>query len=183
MISLKTPRLELIPLDHSMLHIWKKYGREELENFLQLIPNHWMLEKFYEVETLEALSNFWIPMTHKFPLDFFWYTNWEIILTEKSCSVGGIGLSGLPNDEGKTEIGYCIDQKFRKLNIATEAVEHLIAWASQDKDLIGISAETPVENIGSQKVLIKNGFEKMGEKEIFVNETIPLICWEKKLRD
>ena len=182
MISIKTPRLELIPLDHSLLQIWNKQGREGLEKSLNLKHNPWLVEKFYEDETNQALINFWLPMTHKFPLDFFWYTNWEIKFLEKSCSVGGIGFSGLPNDQGKTEIGYVIDQKYRHLGIATEAVTYLIQWASQDKDLQFITAETPLENQGSQKVLIKNGFEKTGTREIFVEEVMPLVCWEKKLR-
>lgn len=182
MISIKTPRLELIPLDHSMLQIWKKYGRKELEKSLQLNHNSWNVEKFYEDETNQALINFWLPMTHKYPLDFFWYTSWEIVFIEKSCSVGGIGFSGLPDNDGKTEIGYMMDQKYRNLGIATEAVTYLIQWAFQDKDLQFITAETPLENQGSQKVLIKNGFEKTGTREIFVEEVMPLVCWEKKIR-
>jgi RimJ/RimL family protein N-acetyltransferase len=182
MISIKTPRLELIPLDHSMLQIWKKQGREKLETTLNLTSNSWEVEKFYEVETFQALENFWIPKTYQFPLDFLWYTNWEIIWKEKSCSVGGIGLSGLPDNEGKSEIGYVIDQKYRNLGIATEAVKNLIQWASQDEGLLFITAETPLENQGSQKVLINNGFEQKGNREIFVNEMIPLICWEKKIQ-
>jgi RimJ/RimL family protein N-acetyltransferase len=179
MISIKTPRLELIPLDHSLLQLWKKHGRTELEKSLNLNQNSWKVEKFYEDETNQALINYWVPMTHKFPLDFLWYTNWEIKFIEKSCSVGGIGFSGLPDNEGKTEIGYVIDQKYRNLGIATEAVKFMIEWAFQDKDLKIITAETPSQNESSQKVLHKNGFKQVGQKEIFVNELIPLICWER----
>ena len=182
MISIKTPRLTLIPLDHSMLQIWEKFGRKQLEKVLGLNHNTWELEKFYVNETEQALHNFWIPMTHKFPLDFLWYTSWEIIWKEKSCSVGGIGFSGLPDNDGITEIGYAIDQKYRNLGIATEAVNYLIQWASQDKDLTSIKAETPVNNEASHQVLLKNGFKKTGTREIFVEEVMPLVCWEKKLR-
>jgi ribosomal-protein-alanine N-acetyltransferase len=182
MISIKTPRLELIPLDNSLLQMWKKQGRRELEKSLKLNHNPWIVEKFYEDETNQALINYWLPMTHKFSLDFFWYTNWEIIFSEKSCSVGGIGFSGLPDNDGKTEIGYVIDQKFRNLGIATEAVKFMIEWAFQDKDLNFITAETPTQNESSQKVLHKNGFEQIGQKEIFVNEMMELVCWKKRKR-
>jgi hypothetical protein len=57
---------------------------------------------FFEAETLEALEHFWIPMAQIFPWDFAWYSNWEIILEEENRSIGGIGYSGLPDDNGCT---------------------------------------------------------------------------------
>lgn len=129
----------------------------------------------------QALHDFWIPQTHKYPFDFCWYTNWEIIHKDSSCSVGGIGFSGLPNNEGATEIGYVIDQKFRNRGLAAEAVNLLIEWANQDKDLLKILAETPIDNVGSQKVLQKNQFQKIGEKSIFIEKDIPLFVWERLL--
>jgi len=178
MISLKTERLQLIPLDHEMLSIWKNMGRPALEKFLQLKPNSWDIEKFYVQETTLALRDFWLPMTKKFPFDFLWYTNWEIILTEKSCSVGGIGLGGMPSNEGNTEVGYFIDQKFRGLGIASEALNALKSWAFQDTDLILLRAESPVDNLASQKVLEKNQFHPTGQKEILTPEPMQVICWE-----
>jgi RimJ/RimL family protein N-acetyltransferase len=178
MISLQTTRLKLIPLDHEMLQIWNHSGRESLEKILHLLSNAWDTEKFYQDETNVALRDFWLPMTKKFPLEFAWYTNWEIILKEKSCSIGGIGLSGMPNNEGCTEIGYVIDQKYRGLGFATEAVNTLKKWAFQDPDLKIIRAETPIVNLNSQKVLQKNSFEIIGEKQINIPEPIQVYCWE-----
>jgi RimJ/RimL family protein N-acetyltransferase len=117
-------------------------------------------------------------MTKKFPLEFTWYTNWEIILKEKTCSIGGIGLSGMPNNEGSTEIGYVIDQKFRGLGFATEAVDALKNWAFKDPDLKIMKAETPILNLNSQKVLQKNNFKIIGEKQINIPEPIQVYGWE-----
>jgi hypothetical protein len=69
MISIQTSRLQLIPLDHEMLQIWNLLGRESLEKFLNLLPNSWEVEKFYQDETALALRDFWLPMTKKFPLE------------------------------------------------------------------------------------------------------------------
>ena len=123
MISIQSDRLQLIPLDHSLLTIWKNQARKALESCLQLQTNSFDLEAFYFQEMQLALNEFWIPQTHKYSFDFCWYTNWEIILKSSSCSVGGIGFSGLPNNEGETEIGYVVDKKFRQQGIAAEAVE------------------------------------------------------------
>jgi len=178
MISIQTSRLQLVPLDQEMLQIWNHSGRGKLEKILQLNANSWELEKFYQDETTLALRDFWLPMTKKFPLEFTWYTNWEIILKEKSCSIGGIGLSGMPNNEGSTEIGYVIDQKFRGLGFATEAVHALKTWAFKDPDLKMLQAETPIINLNSQKVLQKNNFKIVGEKQINIPEPMQVYVWK-----
>ena len=178
MISIQTLRLQLVPLDQEMLQIWNHSGRGKLEKILQLKANSWELEKFYQDETTLALRDFWLPMTKKFPLEFTWYTNWEIILKEKSCSIGGMGLSGMPNNEGSTEIGYVIDQKFRGLGFATEAVHALKTWAFKDPDLKMLQAETPIINLNSQKVLQKNNFKIVGEKQINIPEPMQVYVWE-----
>ena len=118
LFKLQTSRLTLIPLDHQQLQVWQKSGRKDLEKILDLQHNPWELELFYEQETSTALKEYWIPQTARFPLDYYWYTNWEIILNSSSCSVGGLGLAGLPDNEGTTEIGYALDQKYRGLGIA-----------------------------------------------------------------
>jgi ribosomal-protein-alanine N-acetyltransferase len=124
-------------------------------------------------------SNYWIPQTAKFPLDFYWYTNWEIILSASSCSVGGIGLAGLPDNEGITEIGYAIDAKFRGQGIATEAIQALSEWAFKDAGLRILRAETPVDNASSQRVLVKNHFQKTGEKTLDLETPIQVFTWER----
>ncbi|MHA8107822.1 GNAT family N-acetyltransferase [Aquirufa sp. A-Brett2-W8] len=179
MIKLQTPRLTLIPLNHELLLVWLQSGRIDLEKILDLQPNPWKIELFYEQETRQALSDYWIPQTAKFPLDYYWYTNWEIILNSSSCSVGGIGLAGLPDNEGTTEIGYVIDEKFRGLGIATEAVKALADWAFLDSDLQLLRAETPKDNEGSQRVLEKNQFQKTGEKNLPLEIPLQVFTWER----
>jgi RimJ/RimL family protein N-acetyltransferase len=179
MFELHTPRLTLIPLSHQHLLVWHQSGRKDLEKILNLKPNPWKLELFYEQETQQALSNYWIPQTAKFPLDYYWYTSWEIILQDSSCSVGGIGFAGLPDDEGATEIGYALDEKFRGMGIATEAVQALSDWAFQDPGLHKLRAETPVDNVGSQRVLEKNNFQKTGQKTIALEMPLQVFTWER----
>jgi RimJ/RimL family protein N-acetyltransferase len=178
-IQLQTPRLTLIPLSHQHLQVWQQSGRKDLEKMLDLQHNPWEMESFYEQETLQALRDYWIPQTAKFPLDFYWYTNWEIILKPSSCSVGGIGLAGLPDNEGTSEIGYAIDQKFQGQGIATEAVQALTEWAFQDPGLVILRAETPVKNLGSQRVLEKNNFQKTGEKTLAIEIPLQVFTWER----
>ena len=178
-IQVQTPRLTLVPLTHNQLLIWKQLGREELAKSLEIKHNPWEMGLFYEQEMLQALSDFWIPQTAKFPLDYYWYTNWEIILNSASCSVGGIGLAGLPDNEGTTEIGYAIDQKFEGQGIASEAVEALSKWVFEDKDMQVLRAETPINNFASQRVLMKNNFHKTGEKTLELEIPMEVFTWER----
>jgi [ribosomal protein S5]-alanine N-acetyltransferase len=169
MFELHTPRLTLIPLSHQQLLVWHQSGRKDLEKILNLQPNPWKLELFYEQET----------QTAKFPSDYYWYTSWEIIHKDSSCSVGGIGFAGLPDDEGATEIGYALDEKFRGKGIATEAVQALSNWAFQDPGLHKLRAETPVDNVESQRVLEKNNFQKTGQKTIALENPLQVFTWER----
>ncbi len=179
LFKLQTPRLTLIPLQLPHLLVWQNSGRKDLEKMLDLQHNPWELELFYEQETSQALRDFWIPQTAKFPLDYYWYTSWEIILHSSSCSVGGIGFAGLPDNEGTTEIGYALDQKFRGHGIATEAVQALTDWAFIDTGLNLIRAETPVDNAASQRVLEKNNFQKTGEKTLEIEIPLQVFTWER----
>jgi RimJ/RimL family protein N-acetyltransferase len=179
MFVLTSSRLKLIPLDNSLLSLWRQFGREAVEKELNLRPNNIVLEKFYANEMNDAMVNYWLPMTHKFPLDFMWYTNWEIILTASSCSIGGIGLAGLPDNAGTTEIGYALDEKFRGNGYAAEAVDTLSKWAFQDADLQILRAETPCENIASQRVLQLNNFIQTGQKSIDCPEPLEVFTWER----
>ena len=177
--SIQTSRLTLIPLTNQHLRVWHQSGRKDLEKMLDLLHNPWEMELFYEQETQQALRDYWIPQTAKFPLDYYWYTNWEIILNSSSCSVGGIGFAGLPDDQGTSEIGYALDQKFRGQGIATEAVKALSEWAFQDAGLQIIRAETPVDNAASQRVLEKNRFQKTGEKTLALENPMQVFTWER----
>lgn len=166
MIQIETERLKLIPLDHEMLSIWKNYGRIELEKFLKLCPANWELEDYYQKETQHALETFWHPETKNHFIDFFWYTNWEIILKDTNQSIGGIGFNGRANSVGQNEIGYLIEKNHRNAGYATEALERMIQWAFQDENLKSIVAKTHLDNLESQQVLLKNGFIKLENQDI-----------------
>jgi ribosomal-protein-alanine N-acetyltransferase len=179
LIDLISNRLTLIPLDHHLLSIWKEKGRTELEHILNLRPNHRKVDDLATAETEDALENFWLPQTAQYPDNFFWFTNWEIIHKEQKISIGGIGFAGYP-DDGKTSIGYMIDEKFQNKGFATEALNCLLDWAFMDPALKTVQADTPKDNFPSQKVLSKNGFEKTGEGEVEHTQILQVFHWAKQ---
>jgi [ribosomal protein S5]-alanine N-acetyltransferase len=67
--------------------------------------------------------------------------------------------------EGDREITYWIDRRFWGQGIATKAVKELLAM-ERNRPILGRVA---YDNLGSQKVLEKNGFVRIGTDKGFAN--------------
>jgi [ribosomal protein S5]-alanine N-acetyltransferase len=184
MIQIQSDRLKLIPLDNHLLNIWNTEGRKALSQQLNLNPSEWQMSDFDRDETLDALQNFWLPMTEQYADNFFWYTNWEIVLISENVSVGGIGFAGFPDQEGVTMVGYFIDGNHREKGYATEALNCLIDWAKLEPALKTIIADTPFFNLPSQNVLKKAGFQAFGIGVTeHIGQQIQLKNWKLGIRD
>ncbi len=75
-------------------------------------------------------------------------------------AVGGIGFKGQP-DGGCVEIGYGLAPSARGHGYAAEAVVALLAVAA-DHGLSRVIADTTLDNIASQRTLIRAGFRLVG---------------------
>ena len=93
-----------------------------------------------------------------------WGSEWKISLASGSI-IGGIGFKGTPDAEGTVEIGYGIDEAYRRKGYATEAVNGMVKWALEQKGVQCVSAQTEPGNDISQKVLLNNGFVRDGYGE------------------
>jgi RimJ/RimL family protein N-acetyltransferase len=99
------------------------------------------------------------------PEHILWHTNWQIILTEENRIIGGCNFKGIPDGDGRVEIGYGLDPACRNKGYMGEAVGGLVAWALGQPGVSGVLAETEKGNIASEKVLSKNGFRFLRETE------------------
>jgi [ribosomal protein S5]-alanine N-acetyltransferase len=167
---LETSRLKLVPLTHEQILLYKNDPEQlsvELNtNYLKRID-----DPAVENDIKEAIE-FWIKKTALHPADFKWFTNWEIILKEPNVGIGGIGFAGLPDENGKSMVGYGLDIRFHGKGYASEALRAILEWAYQ-AGLKEAIAETPLNNLASQKVLIKNGFHQ-------VDQNANLIHWSHR---
>ena len=184
MIEIYSERLRLIPLDNQLLTIWNNEGRNKMELRLGLNPSDWQIADFDQIETEDALQNFWLPMTDQNPIDFFWFTSWDIVLTSENTAIGGIGFAGFPDQEGVTMVGYFIDGNHREKGYATEALNCLIDWAKLEPALKSIIADTPFFNLPSQNVLKKAGFKEFAiGVTVHLNEKIQTKNWRLVVRE
>ena len=88
---------------------------------------------------------------------------------------GVIGLGGQTDVYKKTaEIGYWIGEPFWNKGIATTAVKLITSYGLESLDFVRIHTGVFEYNIGSMRVLEKNGYSKDGifKKSIFKNDQI-----------
>lgn len=87
-----------------------------------------------------------------------------IELKATGALVGHVGLSPL---DGEIEVGFAVGRSQQGKGFATEAVRALCEWAAvkfPEIRIIGIAAR---ENLGSQRVLERSGFQRQPEKTMF----------------
>ncbi len=168
---LESNRLRLIPLNTQQLQLHAS-DYEALQRSLGLTPRPMLMEEYFQNEFDDALINYWLPETAANASNYKWFTNWLIVHKQDNCVAGGIGVAGLPNDQGETEIGYGIDQDYRRQGIATEALECLVNWVFQHSFAKAVIAHTPIDLQNSQRVLQRAGFERVSEEN-------GLILWRK----
>ncbi|MFN4144284.1 MAG: GNAT family N-acetyltransferase [Runella sp.] len=172
MFELETPRLRLIALTFEQLRLHAT-DYTALQHSLGLTPYEMHLEPPFQAEFDDALVNYWLPETAANTSHYQWFTNWLIVLKSASKVIGGIGVTGLPDEQGETEIGYSIAPDYRGRGIATEAVMYFSEWVFRHPNAHTLIARTPTETLASQRVLTKAGFSK-------INEENHVILWKKR---
>ena len=85
-----------------------------------------------------------------------------MIELEDGTHIGELCFKGL-DENGVAEIGYGISEHYQNQGFAGEAVQAVAAWALREPDVRAIEAETDANNIVSQRVLEKCGFEPNGQ--------------------
>jgi len=159
MFSVRTKRLQLLPLHLSHLKLLKE-SRVLFEADLDLKPSNLQTAEWIAPQIEETIE-YWIECISDDPTNYLWHTNWEIILTEENRSIGNTGFNGMPDNDGEIIIGYSIDLNYHNKGYMTEALQAMIKWAKKSQRLKRILAETPSNNYSSHRVLEKNGFKHL----------------------
>jgi len=75
--------------------------------------------------------------------------------------IGTAGFYGPPDASGEVTIGYGMVEPEWGRGYGTEAVAGLVAICRAHGGVTVINADTSLDNVGSQRVLEKNGFRKL----------------------
>jgi len=142
-----------------------KFEKENREFFEVNIPPR--ADEYYSLKNIEKILDE-IVMEQEKGLCYMY-----LIRNKSKEIVGRVNLFSIVRGLfQKAEIGYRIGKKYNGLGYATKAVKLAINEAFNKYDLHRIEAGTSQNNIGSQVVLVKNGFEFIGRTRqvIKINE-------------
>lgn len=85
---------------------------------------------------------------------------WIITDTKNQC-IGSLGCFNYDKERDSYEISYQLHQMYWNKGIMTEAINQLQCFLLDKTNIRFIIAYVNEANVGSQKVLIKNGFERV----------------------
>ena len=159
MFILETEKLKLIPLDANNLR-YSIEDRQKMEWNLRVKITDTELEK-----PLSEAMRTSLEMVLENNKDYLWFTSWEIVLKKENRIIGGLCFKGCPDEKGRAEIGYGMQDEYRSKGYMTEAVKELINWAFSFNHVTEVIAETEKDNFPSHRVLEKVGMEKYKENE------------------
>ena len=150
-MRLETKRLTIYPLSADELALWLD-SPETLEGRLNIS---------YDAETVDdwfrKIIAAQIGKTSSDPENFFYHTFWWIIENETRRVVGSCDFKA-PPENGRVEIGYGLGEKHFHKGFMTETVKALCDFAFS-KGVSEVIAKTELDNIASQNVLKRCGFE------------------------
>jgi RimJ/RimL family protein N-acetyltransferase len=158
--SLRTERLLLVPLAFSQLQLCLT-DLPALETELGLaISRDVITERVrraiqMKIEKMPDLDASLHP----------WQTYWLIVISTEKIGAGLAGFKGVPDADGRTEIGYGIAPSHQNQGYMSEAVKALVDWALEQPSCNMITA-SEVENPASRRLL-----EKLGANLVVEDET------------
>ncbi|SIQ05759.1 ribosomal-protein-alanine N-acetyltransferase [Peribacillus simplex] len=91
-------------------------------------------------------------------------SSFYLIKDRSGIIVGRINLVDIDPKNGTAHVGYRIGEAFTQKGIANEALKLLVNLAP-GLNVTQIQAKTTSDNFASQKVLVKNGFERISINE------------------
>lgn len=89
-----------------------------------------------------------------------------LVRREDDLAVGAMGFHGVPDDDGRVEIGYDLVESARGHGYATEALRALSAWALARDGVRTVTAVIDRANTPSQNVVTRAGFTRVGENAV-----------------
>jgi RimJ/RimL family protein N-acetyltransferase len=94
-----------------------------------------------------------------------------LVRREDGRAIGGMGFHGVPDEEGRVEVGYDLVEAARGNGYATEALRALADWAFARDDVRALFATVDRDNLPSQAVVTRAGFRRVSEEaEAFAYE-------------
>ena len=152
---IETSRLLLMRLDREWMERFAQSPREAA----QALEDACALSHCERLEHPPSAYLYACSEIERFPGGEKWLCFWEIIEKETMRRIGGLLFKGPPDEGGDVEIGYGIDEAFRRKGYGLEAVKAGIKWAfAQGAE--GVIAKVNPGNLASQRLLERAGMSR-----------------------
>jgi len=159
-MTLRTPRLELVPITLPMVEavmLGRRSDAEALANaqMPERWPNHELIERAFTV-SLDAIR--------ADPEGRLWggrVLNARADRSERRV-VGSVVFAGRPGTDGVAEMAYGVEEASQGRGYATEAVTACVAWAFEQPGIQAVRATTFEWHIPSLRVIEKVGMSRVG---------------------
>ena len=102
--------------------------------------------------------------------------NWAVCIKNTDKIIGFMGFYRTQPENYRTEIGYMILPEYEGKGYVTEAVKTMLNYAFNSVGFHSVDAVIDPDNVGSEKVLLKNGFRK--EAHFIENEYFEGKFWD-----
>ena len=118
-----------------------------------------LTDNWQKIGTVEKAEN-WI-VERKNDSNFY-----SVTLTETNEIIGFMFLYESTEIKGSNDLrlGYLLSELFWGKGIGSELIQGLVKWCNDSKTINSISGGVEMNNVGSIRVLEKNGFYKSSEK-------------------
>jgi [ribosomal protein S5]-alanine N-acetyltransferase len=141
---LRTHRLDLIPASPETLELLVAgdYGRAG-ERLGVVIREGWP----HDPEAVAGLA--WhLRALRADPAVLLWRVRLLVLRAERRV-IGSVNLKGPPDATGTIEIGWGLEEPYRKQGLATEGTQAVIEWAMTQEGVQRVIATIPPDNHGS----------------------------------
>src|SRR5688500_14650987 len=157
---IRTPRLTLESMTVPFMHALADgdVERAEREMYASVPPDM--------PEDLRNFLVFRLRQLEKEPSDREWLGRVMVLTTEEGDRriIGSIGFHGPPDAEGRAEVGYRVEPKYRRQGYAREAIDALFDWAHRTHGVTRFLASIHPNNEPSLRLAQGFGYQKIAEQ-------------------
>ena len=153
----------------------KSYPVIETERLILRGPKQSDLQAIYDVHTdPDVMRYYGVPLydsLDKAQRDFDWMnklvaekTGFRPVITLKDDDVyiGDVGFDNYVKKSNRMELGYILAKKHWGKGLMTEAIRAVLEYGFMEMELNRVQALVDPRNVGSRRVLEKNGFKYEG---------------------
>jgi ribosomal-protein-alanine N-acetyltransferase len=156
--TISTARLELVSLSAEFMHASLAGDVRAAATLLDAaLPADWPGEA-------EHVLRLRVQQLATDPHSQPWLLRAIVLRQPGRLMVGRIGFHAPPDERGAVEVGYAIEDGYRRRGYANEAVEAVFDWASSEHGIRRFIASVGPNNEPSLRLVQKLGFSRVGSQ-------------------